>query len=238
MGKRLLAVSDIHGCFDEFEALLELSNYDPSKDRLILLGDYVDRGPKSKEVLYKIKSLVEKEHAVALKGNHDQMFCDWLNDSELYHDIYMQNGGKETIRSFLSGEEMEPEAAPERLAANILANHAEMIGFLQGLPYYHEEEEYIFVHAGINPLLDDWKETGARDFLWIREGFLDQKLSIPQTVIHGHTPAVLLHGSSDVYFGDHKICVDGACAYGYQLNMLEINNEAFHVYHVGKNSGA
>jgi|SRR5690606_12147363 len=75
--ERILAISDIHGCCDELNRLLELVKYNFTTDQLILLGDYVDRGFKSKDVIHKIKVLTD-EGAIALRGNHDQMFIDWL----------------------------------------------------------------------------------------------------------------------------------------------------------------
>ena len=59
----------------EFIELLDLVEYNSSEDQLILLGDYMDRGKNSREVIYYVKELVEVHHAIALKGNHDKMFC-------------------------------------------------------------------------------------------------------------------------------------------------------------------
>lgn len=77
---RMLIISDIHGCLYEWQELLTQVNYDSHVDQLILLGDYMDRGKYSKEVMYEVKNLVENHGVIALKGNHDQMFCDWLED--------------------------------------------------------------------------------------------------------------------------------------------------------------
>ena len=69
---RALVISDIHGCLNEFLELLDLVDYQAGKDRLILLGDYVDRGPKSKEVVQKVMDLAKNDNVVVLRGNHDQ----------------------------------------------------------------------------------------------------------------------------------------------------------------------
>ncbi|MEK4006547.1 metallophosphoesterase [Paenibacillus sp. FSL H3-0333] len=68
---RTLVISDIHGCYDEFNALLTRANYDPSEDKLILLVDYVDRGQKSKQVVAQVMNMIKHDNITALRGNHD-----------------------------------------------------------------------------------------------------------------------------------------------------------------------
>ena len=74
---RLLVMGDIHGHYDKMQMVLKNAKYDSKKDQLILLGDYVDRGPNSSEVVEAVKNLV-KDGAVALYGNHEDMMCDVL----------------------------------------------------------------------------------------------------------------------------------------------------------------
>ncbi|KAA2301020.1 serine/threonine protein phosphatase, partial [Clostridioides difficile] len=71
---RTIMISDIHGYIDPFNQLLDDINYNSKYDQLILLGDYVDRGPNSKEVVKEVIRLVKENHAIALRGNHDQRF--------------------------------------------------------------------------------------------------------------------------------------------------------------------
>lgn len=75
---RTIMVSDIHGCIDPINQLLHDINYNSKYDQLILLGDYVDRGPNSKEVVKEVIQLVKEHHAIALRGNHDQRFVDFI----------------------------------------------------------------------------------------------------------------------------------------------------------------
>ncbi len=86
-------ISDIHGCYDEFNTLLKDVEYNPEEDKLILVGDYVDRGLKSKEVVEQVKSMVEEWGVIALKGNHDQMMVDAIDKEEDVDDKrWIRNG--------------------------------------------------------------------------------------------------------------------------------------------------
>ncbi|RAN83857.1 serine/threonine protein phosphatase, partial [Bacillus sp. SRB_28] len=75
---RRCVISDIHGCYDEFNALLKLADYNPQQDELILLGDYVDRGPSSKQVIEQIMQLQQQHDIMVIKGNHDAMMVKAL----------------------------------------------------------------------------------------------------------------------------------------------------------------
>lgn len=226
MKERILAISDIHGCFDEFQELLTKIDYQPEKDQLYLLGDYMDRGPQSKEVMYKVKDLVENDGAIALFGNHDQFFLDWIDDPvEGIHRMSI-NGGLDTLVSFLGDIDINAEDAETWKAWNdqFVEEYEDIIQFMRGLRYYVEDQNYIFVHAGIDPELDDWKDTNKHDLVWIRRAFLDADLQIDETVVHGHTPNIDLHGKHDIFYRGKKIGIDGGCAYGGQLNALAISS--------------
>jgi serine/threonine protein phosphatase 1 len=225
--------TDIHGCYDEFERLLRVSGYNPDRDRLIFLGDYVDRGPKSLQVVQRVRQFVREHGAVALGGNHEEMFLNWVDGREDLSPLpfFMPIcGGIATALSFLGEGWTEAEllARTDEARAEIRDRHAELIEFLRALPDYHEEEKYIFVHAGIDPELTDWHETQHQDFRWIRERFHHTPHRANKTVIFGHTPTHRLHADkncSDIWIADQRIGVDGGCAFGYQLNCLEISED-------------
>ena len=232
--ERILAISDIHGCYNHLVKLLLKVGYNPDKDQLILLGDYVDRGTRNLATLNFVKILVKKYGAIALRGNHDQMLLDWLENPSEWSFNYFMNGGLNTIKEFVDN--------PDDIACldtyidwsiQIKEKYKDIIEFLHGLPYYHETDKYIFVHAGINPFLKDWRNTSKEEFIWIRDEFLDNDHGLDKVVIHGHTPTKYLHDSADIYFGNKKIGIDGACAYGYQLNCLEIIDDTYKQYSVG-----
>jgi serine/threonine protein phosphatase 1 len=219
----------------QFEELLELTKYNPDKDELILLGDYVDRGFRSKDVVSKIIHMKQEYGIVALKGNHDQMMVDAFRNQE--DGLWLNNGGFATITSyygsdiFEGGFEWEEYMNSKRF---IIKHHGDHIDFLENLPLYHENEEFIFVHAGINPLYLNWKNQPESEFYWVREIFYNNPTNEIRTVIFGHTPTVNLHGKPDIWFGEDKIGIDGACAYGKQLNCLEISDEGYKTYNVLK----
>ncbi len=214
--------------------MLGKTEYDPKKDLLILMGDYMDRGPQSRETLSLVIELA-KDGAVALRGNHDQMFLDWLSGNHSSNDLhFFMNGGFATISSYLGYGWFKENGYDEELVQKakeyIRSHYQEHIEFLSELDYFYETKEYIFVHAGINPLIEDWRYTDIYDYIWIRDGFLHTDHHYAFTVIHGHTPARLLHKRNDIFFGNKKIGIDGSCAYGGQLNCLEITEAGFRQY--------
>ncbi|WP_440119819.1 metallophosphoesterase family protein [Paenibacillus sp. QZ-Y1] len=224
-------MSDIHGCYDEFNALLEHVAYNPEQDELILLGDYVDRGPKSKQVVEQIMQMHEQHNIIVIKGNHDAMMVKALtHDVEEYDKHWIRNGGLHTLASYVQvsfdEEQIDWNAYAE--AKQWIRTHFEHhLRFLEQLPLVYEIPGYIFVHAGINPDVEDWRTQPEQDFIWIREPFYTRPTSLKETVVFGHTPVTHLHDGSGVWFdlGWDKIGIDGGCAYGAQLNMLEIGED-------------
>lgn len=232
---RILAISDIHGMYDEFTAMLDQVQYNPDQDQLILLGDYVDRGLKSKEVVEFIMHLVQEYGVIALKGNHDDMFVKHiLSDSDEDSYRHMKNGGLTTFQSYY-GSDCDVNTLT-KAKQFILDHYPHHITFLKNLPLYYETDRYIFVHAGINPECEDWKLTSERDMIWIRDTFYNRELRTDKIVIFGHTTCLTLHGHVDIWFGGNKIGIDGGCAYGYQLNCLEICEDEYKTHAVHNKS--
>lgn len=235
--KRTLAISDIHGDIDKFEDLLKIVEYNRNQDQLLLLGDYVDRGPHSRAVLDKVIQL-KSEGAIVLIGNHDKMMIDAFEyqDDPMHLKRWYYNGGIKTLQNYgYSIEKDNPkywyttDEFPEPLQLN--DEIREHIEFLKELPYYYETDSHIFVHAGVEPETP-LHSTDPHTLVWIREEF-HQKYNGTKTVVFGHTPVKYLHESPDVYFGKNKIIgIDGGCAYGKRLNCLDV--EAMKVVYVGE----
>jgi len=212
--KRTLLISDIHGEYEKFIRLLEKVKYSPDRDQLVLLGDYIDRGPDSKKVLNKVKELKEKG-AIVLTGNHDQMMIDATEGKDKAWDRWERNGGLATLANYHNGEELA-EIPDDK-------EFHEHVEFLRKLAYYHETEEYIFVHAGVEAGKAP-SETDHWTLIWIREEFF-RNYKGEKTVIFGHTPTKYLNEdkSNDVYFGKNNVIgIDGGAVYGGQLNCLEL----------------
>lgn len=230
MVRRTLVISDIHGCLDQFNGLLNLVNYQPDRDQLILLGDYVDRGPKGKEVVEKILNLSKNDNVITLRGNHDHRFLTLIEnrDPEIL-ERFLRFGGLETLKSYCPDTEKLPINDVLDLIQTKYDHHIE---FLKKLPFYYESDQFIFVHAGLNPTILNWKEQPANDFLYIRSSFIKNKTLVDKIVIFGHSLTFDIHGSDDIWFSSDKIGIDGGCAYGHQLNCLEIlNDHSFNQYH-------
>ncbi|WP_239004676.1 metallophosphoesterase family protein [Paenibacillus tepidiphilus] len=228
-----MAISDIHGCHRELNALLAKADYSPSRDRLVLMGDYVDRGPDSRAVVEQVMALHEQHGAVVLKGNHDQMACDALNseDDDKLDTHWLTNGGYQTLMSYCGQQFFVQEAGwteYKRAKAYLKEEFGDHFDFLNRLPVYYESEQHLFVHAGIDPAVTDWRTQRPYDFIWIREAFHKHPVvTTDKTVVFGHTPTLGLHQREEIWYsplGD-KIGIDGACAYGHRLNGLGIHEE-------------
>ncbi len=206
-GKRLYAIGDIHGCAAELDALLEKIDEDndsadlsssvfaddaesktPVAPQLVFLGDYVDRGPDSKGVLDRLISIKkERPGSIFLKGNHEAIMLDFLNDPEdMLH--WLEWGGQETLASY--GVINALSRPGEELAAELCEKMpTSQLPFLNALSLTHSQGDYLFVHAGIRPgvAIDDQQEE---DLLWIRSRF--HKASVDErpdcVVVHGHQP--------------------------------------------------
>lgn len=215
--KRILAISDIHGEFERFEQLLNVAQYNSDTDQLILLGDYVDRGPDSCAVLNKVMKLKDLG-AIVLRGNHDDMMVAAADHSNEGWERWGRNGAIQTLKSYdASIESME---IPD---SELFRKH---VSFIKSLDYYYETDEYIFVHAGVHPTTP-LHETEPSILIWIREEF-HKGYTGEKTVVFGHTRTTLLHGIEDhsVYFGNNNIIgIDGGAVFGGNLNCLELHTK-------------
>jgi len=231
---RTLVISDIHGCYQEFVDLLDLTEYNPIKDRLILLGDYVSRGPCSKEVVELVMFLVEKHGAIALQGNHDHRFVRVMENvaTEKETARFFEKGGFETLNSYCANDITIGQPHLHEIR-NYMEQYSSHIEFLKGLPYYYEDRDCIYVHAGLNPGCRQLSEQEIHDLLYIKEEFYNHNTNLEKVVIFGHTITPDIHGVPDIWEGGDKIGIDGGCAFGYQLNGLELKygrlNETYHI---------
>lgn len=213
--KRIIAISDIHGELDMLRALLKTTQYSKHTDQLILLGDYVDRGPDSKGVIDMVRSLAD-DGAIVLRGNHDQMMIDAYYGRDNGWERWMRNHCESTLRTYDC--EISGAACP---LSQAFQAHVE---FLDSLPYFYETDDYIFVHAGVVPG-EHPSESDTFKLIWIREDFYEH-YNGHKTVIFGHTPTPFLNGKeetrySEVYLGTNNIIgIDGAATYGGRLNAL------------------
>lgn len=208
------AIGDLHGAFDEFliaEARIKNDLQSFSRKALvILLGDLVDRGPHSAQLLdYLVSSRPKEFHRIAICGNHDSAFLDFTmcpRDNMAWLDY----GGRETLRSYgIDIQYLIAHGGVEALTTAVeSAVPSEHINLLKSLPISVQIDDVLFVHAGIAPGVP-LSEQRQEDFMWIRAPFLELGPGLPITVVHGHTPV------TDPYFGNGRIGIDtGAYATG------------------------
>ena len=215
MKKREIAISDIHGCYKTFRALVEEKVQFTKEDDLYLLDDYIDRGPDSKTVVDYILQLQNDGYSVnCLRGNHEQMLLDALQDDNREY-LFLRNGGKQTLASYNCSFTSDLEKHPH-------------INFYKNLKYYIELEDYYLVHAGFdfrkpNPFLD------TESMLWIRRWYnhIDYDALDGKTIIHGHTPIKenqilsMKEEMNDTLFMD----IDAGCFYYKKMCALDLTNQ-------------
>jgi len=187
MAERIIAVGDIHGCATALSALLAKIEPDET-DTLVLLGDYVDRGPGSAAVIERLISLERECQLVALLGNHEAMMLTALEQPSEIH-FWLQCGGQSTVDSY--GGDL----------AGIPFAHIE---FLRRCRLFYETDDYLFVHANYvadAPLNKQPHET----LLWEH---LSARVPLPhmsgKIAIVGHTPQL----KGEILNLDHILCID------------------------------
>ncbi|WP_448502804.1 metallophosphoesterase family protein [Sphingomonas sp.] len=195
-GRRIYAIGDIHGRLDLLDGLLariaddESARGNPSGE-LIFLGDLIDRGPQSAQVIDRLIALkAERPSTRFLLGNHEEVFLSALEGDNKVMRFFDRIGGAETILSYgISREEYEAADYAElgvMFRQKVPAGHRAFLGSFENMIV---EGDYVFVHAGIRPgvSLDQQKNSDLR---WIREDFLDRRRGAPlpgKTVVYGHT---------------------------------------------------
>jgi serine/threonine protein phosphatase 1 len=220
--EHVFIVGDIHGCSQELETLIAGLPLQ-AEDRLIFLGDYIDRGLESQEVVeFLLRLKAEAQYRLTfLKGNHEDMFLDFLGQPGHYGEAFLHNGGGATLRSY-----QIPQNVTGATALVLLP--PEHVEFFQTLEMYAVIDQVLCVHAGINPLVPLQEQT-AEELLWIRQEFLANSHLLPYTVVFGHTPHRAVR-----FELPYKVGIDTGLVYGGKLTCLEVNEKQ--LYQVAKGS--
>ena len=209
MGK-IFAIGDIHGTMVKLAAMLDKLVIDWDRDLLLFIGDYIDRGPHSVEVVDHLAELKRRHPGtIFLMGNHERMLLDYLAGDDQWR--YLANGGGVTLdgyrRRMPAGNDFE-----------IPHEHME---FYESTTLYHETEDYIFVHAGMRPPFP-LADQAADDLLWIREEFIHSAHDFGKRVVFGHTPF------REPLVLPNKIGIDTGAVYGNKLTCVELPGLVFH----------
>ncbi|AZO60039.1 MAG: serine/threonine protein phosphatase [Mesorhizobium sp.] len=187
------AIGDVHGCYDELRTLEQKIEADALQFRgrkiIIMLGDYVDRGPNSRRVVEHLMAPPpEGFMRVCLAGNHEVAMLAYL-DGHLSLEPWLRVGGRETLFSYgidpdrLADLYGSSEEVVERIREAIPATH---VAFMRTLPVMICSERFLFVHAGIRPGIALEAQDEA-DLLNIRSEFLAAAHRLDRWVVHGHT---------------------------------------------------
>jgi serine/threonine protein phosphatase 1 len=192
-GYRAYAVGDIHGRLDLLDQLLfkideDIAARPPSQNRVIFLGDLIDRGPDSAGVLDRLRTWKPREgQAIFLCGNHEEVLLRVLAGELTILADWLRFGGAECLESYgLSSSQIRGMSGHDTLAAIKAAIPAEHQEFLASFADTFRFGDYLFVHAGIRPGLAVAAQT-KQDLRWIREAFLDDPTDHGFMVVHGHT---------------------------------------------------
>lgn len=217
---KIYTMSDIHGCYDAMMRSLNSIDLEPN-DLLIFIGDYVDVGDKSFQVLNKIMTL-EKEYSdqvIVLLGNHDEWFCNWLFYKKDAMDSYIEDVGFKTVSSFFDESELDAmiretqnfATVKDRLRGMDDLLHKKIMEserfeeLLQWLKKkttekrYFETEEQIFVHAGIDEEAGEYWKVGTTDDIFTGK-FPATKGTFYKDIVSGHINSEIVAKNED-YLG-------------------------------------
>lgn len=258
----IYAMSDIHGCIGDLRN--QMKQVDLSGDnRIVFLGDYVDYGDSSYQALKYIWDLQKKygeEKVVVLKGNHEQMFLEWIEDyknpySDGSEDYMTLNDwlrsdfeyGANTISTFISDQQMDflnqisrtcsLETISREAVQMILSEHKELIWWISKMPLYYETEKQIFVHAGVDEEAGEYWMWGTSDSILLGK-FPATKGKFYKTIVAGHVGTCTRELADDrsyhdIYFdGKSHYYIDGSVYKGGKLLLLAYDEENGKYYQV------
>lgn len=219
--QRVYAIGDVHGCLDMLRTLHGAIGDDladnPIDDWTVVhVGDYVDRGPESNGVIdYLAEICADDDRVKCLLGNHDLMFAEAVRGNREMLQVWMRNGGEETLASY----DLGIDAFIDRISSG--ASFDDVIppthlSFIDGLDHAMHVGDYFFVHAGIDPGrgLDD---QSIDDMLWIRDRFINDGREFEAVIVHGHTP------TRRVDVRANRVGIDTGAVYGGSLTCLVLD---------------
>src|SRR5262245_43785874 len=242
MAHRTFAIGDIHGDSEHLFKLLSCLPELDKEDTVVFLGDYVDRGPRSKEVVQYVKNFHEQTPArvVALRGNHEDA---WLRVIEKGWDEFVLppgNGCLAALRSYTGEKPPEENELPRQDELLMLTSGSfftdEDVDWFRNLPYWYEDDHAIYVHAGLpqgpNGFMHPSEVKAPIALLWCRDMDFFQHYR-GKLVVFGHTGTQYLppelsgytpEDPTDLWAGEACCGLDTGCGKGGFLTALELPN--------------
>lgn len=240
MAGRTFAIGDIHG---DIEALFKLLACFPeieAGDTIVFVGDYIDRGPRSKHVVDYVRDLhrTTKAKVVTLRGNHEDSWVRVIDRGWPEFILPPGNGCLATLRSYNGGpvpaelETPKKEEVEPLLAGSFFP--ADVVEWMRSLPYFYEDDHAIYVHAGLPPGPDGFMHPSVVKhpvaLLWCRdEDFFRNYRG--KLVVFGHTSTEFLppelstytpEDPADLWAGPSTVGLDTGCGKGGFLTALEL----------------
>jgi serine/threonine protein phosphatase 1 len=202
------AIGDVHGCLDRLTALIDLclKHCAGRPMRLVFLGDYIDRGPDSRGVINRLRTLQSEMpgKVICLRGNHEALLLEAVETDD--ESQWLLNGAIQTLVSF---GVREATALPR-----------EHVDWIAALPLSFDDGRRFFVHAGVDPAIPLDRQD-EHDLLWIREPFLSSDRDYGRLIVHGHTP--LRTAEPDLH--RNRLNLDTAAVYGGRLTAAVFTTE-------------
>lgn len=224
--RRVYAIGDVHGCADLLGQLLSLITQDhaarpPLPLHIILLGDLIDRGPDSAQVVTDAINLARTgDHIHFLMGNHEEVFVAAARGDPRAARFFCRIGGMETLVSYgLPMEDitqMDDDALAEWMLNHVPRAH---VDFVDGFGDSLEMGDYLFVHAGVRPDVALDAQSPA-DLRWIRSEFLSHVVPLERMIVHGHSISEMVEEHP------HRIGIDTGAYYSGRLTAIGLEDRS------------
>lgn len=226
---RILAIGDIHGGLRGLHQIIERAKV-TTTDTLIFLGDYVDGWSESPQVIDFLIELSKKQNCIFIKGNHDQLVLDWLENrnENIDEPMWFKHGGEATVIAYCEISEEKKN------------RHIEFFKALKN--YYLDEQNRLFVHAGFTNMNGVKNEYFAKLFYWDRtlwetavalddriektSLYYPKRLKLYDEIYIGHTPTTFIKETIPV----NKACIwniDTGAAFKGRITIMDINSKEY-----------
>jgi serine/threonine protein phosphatase 1 len=240
MAGRTFAIGDIHGDLEQLRALLAKLPPLGADDTLVFVGDYLDRGPASAEIVQTVRGLAADAgcKVVALRGNHEDAWLRVIDRGWPEFLLPAPNGCLATLRSYTGGEPVLEGEMPSAEEFGLMLDGRffpeDVVAWMRALPVWYEDEHAIYVHAGVPELDGRWLHPSEVEdpavLMWTRAEAMFREYR-GKTLVIGHTataylPPELSHYTpadpADLWAGEAIVAIDTGCGNGGFLTAVEL----------------